>query len=118
MLHFSKSTLGRCAHSAGPSGTRARERRATPRRSTGEDRAYVRPSPCPPAFDTRVRGPFGKAAPAIAEALEQAGYAPVAAPTGFLVTGKSGPRKKGELERARRWGSEIAAAVTCAAAAV
>jgi hypothetical protein len=33
------------------------------------------------AFDTQVRGPFGKAAPAIAEARERAGYAPVAAPT-------------------------------------
>jgi hypothetical protein len=63
------------------------------------------------AFDTQVRGPFGKAAPAIAEALESAGYARLGEPTGFLVAGKFGPLRKGELERARRWGEELAAAL-------
>jgi len=63
------------------------------------------------AFDTQVRGPFGRAAPAIAEALEQAGYARAAEPVGFIVKGKFGPLRDGELERARRWGSELAAAV-------
>jgi hypothetical protein len=62
------------------------------------------------AFDTQVRGPFGKAAPAIAEALEKAGYTPVAEPAGVIVTGKFGPLKKGELERARLWGGGLAAA--------
>jgi hypothetical protein len=61
------------------------------------------------AFDTQVRGPFGKAAPAIAEALEAAGYERLADPVGFVVKGKFGPMRKGELERARQWGSELAA---------
>ena len=59
------------------------------------------------AFDTEVRGPFGKAAPAIAAALEQAGYARIAEPTGFVVSGKFGPLRDGELDRARRWGAEM-----------
>jgi len=61
------------------------------------------------AFDTQVRGPFGKAAPAIAEALEAAGYERLADPVGFVVKGKFGPMRKGELERARECGSELAA---------
>ena len=63
------------------------------------------------AFDTQVRGPFGKAAPTIAEALETAGYVRLAEPAGFVVKGKFGPLRKGELERARRWGGELAAAM-------
>jgi hypothetical protein len=63
------------------------------------------------AFDTEVRGPFGKAAPTIAEALEEAGYARLADPVGFTVAGRFGPLRKGELERARRWGVELAAAM-------
>jgi hypothetical protein len=63
------------------------------------------------AFDTQVRGPFGKAAPTIAEALERAGYSRLADPVGFTVAGRFGPLRKGELERARRWGSELAAAM-------
>ena len=63
------------------------------------------------AFDTQVRGPFGKAAPTIAEALEKAGYSRLADPAGFVVKGKFGPLRKGELERARRWGGELASAM-------
>lgn len=63
------------------------------------------------AFDTHVRGPFGKAAPTIAEALEKAGYSRLADPVGFTVAGKFGPLRKGELERARRWGGELVAAM-------
>jgi len=63
------------------------------------------------AFDTRVRGPFGSAAPEIAAALEQAGYVPLAEPEAFVVKGKFGPLKDGELERARLWGVELAAAM-------
>ena len=63
------------------------------------------------AFDTQVRGPFGKAAPAIAEGLEKAGYRAIAEPTGFVVAGKFGPLRDGELERARRWGAELADAM-------
>jgi hypothetical protein len=60
------------------------------------------------AFDTRVRGPFGSAAPAILEGLERAGYRAIAKPMGFLVRGKQGPVRDGELERAREWGAELA----------
>jgi hypothetical protein len=63
------------------------------------------------AFDTQVRGPFGKAAPTIAEALEKAGYARLAVPVGFTVAGRFGPLRRGELERARRWGGELVAAM-------
>ena len=63
------------------------------------------------AFDTRVRGPFGKAAPTIMEGLEHAGYRAVAKPLGFVVTGKYGPLRAGELERARLWGRELAGLV-------
>jgi flavodoxin len=63
------------------------------------------------AFDTQVRGPFGKGAPEIARLLEVAGYAPIAAPEGFVVKGKKGPLKDGELERAREWGAELARAM-------
>jgi len=62
------------------------------------------------AFDTQVRGPFGKAAPEILERLHEAGYQRLAGPVGFIVSGKFGPLRKGELERARRWGGELAAA--------
>lgn len=67
---------------------------------------------CSAAFDTQVRGPFGKAAPAIAEALEKAGYTRLAEPEGFIVSGKFGPLRDGELERAQRWGRGLAAALT------
>jgi len=63
------------------------------------------------AFDTEARGPFGKAAPTILTALEKAGYTRLADPVGFIVAGKFGPLRDGELERARRWGAELAAAL-------
>ena len=63
------------------------------------------------AFDTQVRGPFGSAAPEIARSLEEAGYRPVGKPLGFVVKGKFGPLRDGELERARAWGAELARAV-------
>jgi len=62
------------------------------------------------AFDTQVKGPFGKAAPEIARLLEKAGYQPVADPAGFIVAGRYGPLRDGELERARAWGAELAQA--------
>jgi len=60
------------------------------------------------AFDTRVRGPFGSAAPTILKGLSGAGYRAVAKPIGFTVKGSQGPLRDGELERARRWGAELA----------
>ncbi len=58
-----------------------------------------------------MRGPFGSAAPAIAEALEKAGYASLAKPTGFVVAGRYGPLRDGEVERAREWGAALAKAL-------
>ena len=63
------------------------------------------------AFDTQVRGPFGSAAPAIAEALEKAGYVALAKPTGFVVAGRFGPLRDGEVERARECGAALAKAL-------
>jgi len=60
------------------------------------------------AFDTQVRGPFGSGAPEIARALEAAGYASLADPVGFVLKGRYGPLRSGELERAREWGAELA----------
>ena len=64
-------------------------------------------APCA-AFDTQVRGPFGKGAPTIARALEAKGYRLIAPPEGFLVKGKLGPLRPGELERATQWGRHLA----------
>ncbi len=61
-------------------------------------------------FDTRVRGPFGSAAPAILKSLTEAGYRPIAKPAGFTVKGSQGPLRDGELDRARQWGAELAQA--------
>jgi len=63
------------------------------------------------AFDTQVRGPFGKGAPEIARLLEAAGYLPLAEPEGYVVKGRHGPLRAGELERARAWGEQLARAV-------
>ncbi len=63
------------------------------------------------AFDTQVRGPFGSGAPEIAKALEAAGYASLVEPAGFVVKGRYGPLRKGELDRARAWGAELARAM-------
>lgn len=59
------------------------------------------------AFDTQVKGPFGKGAPTIAREFEAKGYARLADPVGFLVKGKSGPLHEGEVERARAWGVRL-----------
>ena len=59
------------------------------------------------AFDTEVRGPFGKGAPTIAKALQAKGYNLIAKPEGFIVEGKYGPLRPGELDRARAWGQTL-----------
>lgn len=50
---------------------------------------------------------IGYAAPKIAKLLESKGGQSVIAPEGFIVTGKKGPIKDGELERAKNWGRQI-----------
>jgi len=60
------------------------------------------------AFETRIWWSPGSAAKAIQNSLQKAGYAPIARPQRFRVTGMTGPLKKGELERARKWGARLA----------
>jgi hypothetical protein len=62
------------------------------------------------AFETRFRFSPGGSIGTITHEMERAGYRPIAKGQKFLVTGKYGPLKAGELERARLWGAELAAA--------
>lgn len=62
------------------------------------------------AFETRFRFSPGGAVGTITRELERAGYQPLTKGQKFLVTGKFGPLKTGEVERARRWGAELVAA--------
>jgi hypothetical protein len=66
------------------------------------------------AFDTRLdHSPLmtGMAARAIARRLRRRGYA-LTATESFLVSEAEGPLRKGELERARAWGAEVASRVS------
>jgi hypothetical protein len=63
------------------------------------------------AFETRIWWSPGGATAAIMRGLESAGYRPVAKPSRFIVKGKYGPLREGELERARLWGVELAQAM-------
>lgn len=60
------------------------------------------------AFETRIWWSPGSAAKAILARLEQAGYRAAAKPERFIVQGKYGPLRDGELERAKRWGAALA----------
>jgi hypothetical protein len=59
------------------------------------------------AFETRIWWSPGSAAKAILRLLEGKGYRPIERQR-FMVTGRYGPLKDGELERARAWGAEVA----------
>lgn len=60
------------------------------------------------SFETRIWWSPGSAAKAILGRLERAGYRPVATAQRFIVKGKYGPLRDGELERAKAWGAELA----------
>jgi hypothetical protein len=60
------------------------------------------------AFETRMRWSPGGASGAIDRGLEGAGYQPLGKGRRFLVKGKYGPLRDGELERARQWGADLA----------
>jgi flavodoxin I len=64
------------------------------------------------SFDTRYASRFAKvfgfAANRIAERLKEKGGIIASPPEPFIVTGKKGPLKDGELERAGRWARGIA----------
>jgi flavodoxin len=55
---------------------------------------------------------LGTAAKHILKDLEKRGGIAVAAPEGFLVNGKEGPLKEGELQRAGSWATEIRSKMT------
>lgn len=62
------------------------------------------------AFDTRVDKRWaGSAVRGIAKGLRRQGATMVAPPASFVVTGIPGPLAGGELDRARRWGADLAA---------
>ena len=63
------------------------------------------------AFETRLWWSPGGATRAIADGLERAGYRSVDTPHRFVVKGKYGPLRDGELERARLWGAALAQAL-------
>jgi hypothetical protein len=64
------------------------------------------------AFETRIwwspRGATGD----IEGRLSRAGYQPIAKAQKFVVADKYGPLREGELDRARRWGADLARAAT------
>jgi flavorubredoxin len=60
------------------------------------------------AFETRIWWSPGSAAKAILKRLEALGYRPMGKGERFIVEGKYGPLRAGELERARAWGAELA----------
>ena len=71
------------------------------------------------AFDTRLSGAdvniglkllmglIGYAGPRIEKALASRGGVVVTTAEGFIVTGKEGPLRRGELERASLWGRTL-----------
>jgi hypothetical protein len=64
------------------------------------------------AFETGLRWSPGGATGAIDDKLERAGFTRLAKAHRFVVKGSYGPLRDGELERAKEWGSELAAAMT------
>ena len=64
------------------------------------------------SFETRLKWSPGSAAKAILAKLEALGYRPVARPQRFIVNGKYGPLREGELAKAKAWGAELAQALS------
>jgi hypothetical protein len=62
------------------------------------------------AFDTRISKPRlpGSAAAAAEKRLRRLGFRVLARSQSFFVEGTTGPLLRGERERARRWGEELA----------
>jgi hypothetical protein len=67
-------------------------------------------------FDTRISKPRlpGSAAAAAEKRLRRLGFRAVARSQSFFVEGTTGPLVRGERERARRWGEELAAGLAAA----
>ena len=76
---------------------------AGPARALGQAR-----EPRAAAFETGLRWSPGSATAAILKELEAAAYRPLAKGRRFVVTGKYGPLRDRELDRAHEWGTELA----------
>jgi hypothetical protein len=63
------------------------------------------------AFETRIWWSPGGSTGGIERGLERAGYTTLSKAQRFIVTGKYGPLRDGELEKARAWGAELAQAM-------
>jgi hypothetical protein len=59
-------------------------------------------------FETRIWWSPGGATGAIEKGLLHHGYYQLAEPERFVVKGTYGPLRDGELERARKWGEQLA----------
>jgi hypothetical protein len=63
------------------------------------------------AFETRFRWSPGGSTGGIEHGLTRAGYTTLSKAQRFIVTGKYGPLREGELEKARAWGAQLAQAM-------
>ena len=63
------------------------------------------------AFETRIWWSLRGATGTIESKLRESGYERLLPGERFIVSGGYGPLRAGELERARRWGAELAAAM-------
>jgi hypothetical protein len=63
------------------------------------------------AFETRIWWSPGGSTGGIERGLESKGYSPLAKPRRFIVKGKYGPLREGEIEKARAWGADLAQAM-------
>ena len=64
------------------------------------------------AFETRIWWSPRGATAAIDRGLRRAGYRKAAKAQKFVVEGTYGPLREGEIDRARRWGVELAQEIT------
>src|SRR6478609_7271891 len=75
---------------------------------------HVDDAPTVVTFDTRVHVKMlpGSAASAAAKSLRHHGFGRAERGETFWVQGTAGPIEAGELDRARKWGTELASRVT------
>jgi len=62
-------------------------------------------------FETRIWWSPGSSAKKISHALREKGFSAAGPDEKFLVTGKYGPLKEGEIDRARQWGARLAQSI-------
>lgn len=111
--------LGAPTHGHGMSRPASRES-VDPEKADMGIREWLESLPVAPesrvaAFDTRFDKPrwiTGSAALKISRRLGKLGRELVLPPESFFVTHSEGPLTEGELDRARRWGAEVATRVT------